>query len=423
MKKLYYIGFSIPVLVIFNLLFNIYNISINKPKNSKLLVKESNLIKSNNETVNCTNNYSIEELSSKYMNGVVEINTMNSSGTGFVVKHDLNRTLIITNSHVVKRNNNVLIKWSDDTTNIARLVFDGSGSSRFNDLALLEIDQLKGVVLNLRKNNTFIGRDVVAIGSPKGIGFTLTKGIISAIRNEGKIVQTDAAINPGNSGGPLIEKSGCVAGINTFIMKDTEGLNFAISSILVYKFLNEYLSNPKNKSFHISSKKTGNNIIYPLKSTTNNKTNNVKKNITIAPLSEKSNRCPNILYTVNNFKSHIKLWDKLNLKYNKVSSISDAYEVIKITCSMLSGKWKNDNYLAYYKRAMARAYLKHYVQSINDLDKGIEFAPNNKKGLGYNNRGILKININNVIDGCIDFKKATSLGYEIDESIYIKYCM
>ena len=59
-----------------------------------------------------------------------------------------------------------------------------------------------------------IGQEVIAIGSPLGLQNTVTRGIVSALRQVGAVVlvQTDAAINPGNSGGPLLDRSGRVRG-------------------------------------------------------------------------------------------------------------------------------------------------------------------------------------------------------------------
>ena len=64
-----------------------------------------------------------------------------------------------------------------------------------------------------------IGTEVIAIGSPLTLDFTISKGIVSVKRAFGNVVyiQTDAAINAGNSGGPLISlDDGKVAGIVTF---------------------------------------------------------------------------------------------------------------------------------------------------------------------------------------------------------------
>jgi serine protease Do len=74
------------------------------------------------------------------------------------------------------------------------------------------------------------GATLYTIGSPSGLKYTVTSGIFSGYRDEGdtRILQTDAPINPGNSGGPLVTKDGNVVGINTAIMRGTEGIGFAI---------------------------------------------------------------------------------------------------------------------------------------------------------------------------------------------------
>ncbi len=75
-----------------------------------------------------------------------------------------------------------------------------------------------------------VGTKVFAIGNPSGLSHTVTSGILSGYREEGesRFIQTDAAINPGNSGGPLLNEAGSVLGINTKILRGTEGIGFAI---------------------------------------------------------------------------------------------------------------------------------------------------------------------------------------------------
>ena len=89
------------------------------------------------------------------------------------------------------------------------------------------------------QGSTFIGSDVIAIGSPEGLDFSITKGIVSSLRENNKIVQTDTALNPGNSGGPLVNTNGCVVGMNTSGLENSEGLNFAISSETISRFINK----------------------------------------------------------------------------------------------------------------------------------------------------------------------------------------
>ena len=77
------------------------------------------------------------------------------------------------------------------------------------------------------------GQEVIALGTPLGLQNTVTRGIVSAVREVGglTLVQTDAAINPGNSGGPLLDRSGEVIGITTMGMRssDAQGLSFAVA--------------------------------------------------------------------------------------------------------------------------------------------------------------------------------------------------
>lgn len=75
------------------------------------------------------------------------------------------------------------------------------------------------------------GDKVFTVGNPSGFRHTVTAGIVSGYRQyrSGTVIQTDAPINPGNSGGPLIDHQGRVVGVNTMILKDTQGIGFAIA--------------------------------------------------------------------------------------------------------------------------------------------------------------------------------------------------
>ena len=180
---------------------------------------------------------------------VVIIQASNGTGSGFVIGQNNNQTYIMTNKHVVDFDKRVYIIWPDGSRNNGDVVASprnsnlwkrGNASDFINDLALIRINGVKGNALPIKNKNEIIGENVIAIGNPSFYDFTVTRGIVSGIREKGKLIQTDATINSGNSGGPLINSSGCVVGVISFITPDNVGLNFAVSSTRILKFLNNF---------------------------------------------------------------------------------------------------------------------------------------------------------------------------------------
>lgn len=99
------------------------------------------------------------------------------------------------------------------------------------DLALLSVNEINCPCLQPDISPAFEqGENVYTIGSPVGLKHTVTSGIVSGLRryNGDVYIQTDAPINPGNSGGPLIDTNGKIIGVNTLIVKNTEGIGFSI---------------------------------------------------------------------------------------------------------------------------------------------------------------------------------------------------
>jgi len=170
-----------------------------------------------------------------------------SFGSGILI--DKTNGIIITNAHVSSYSpsiNRVNFKYSDPMQS-KQIYIDPE-----IDLAFLQVDPKfipkEAIEAKLQcKNDYKQGQNVVAFGHPNGKDFTITRGIISAIRYETDFfesIQTDAAINGGNSGGALIDiSSGLVVGINSFGATDAEGLNFALPSYTACKVLELY----KNK--------------------------------------------------------------------------------------------------------------------------------------------------------------------------------
>ena len=161
----------------------------------------------------------IAQLVKNVQGGVVQILTITSSGSGFIIDTD---GRVVTNQHVVSGNQSVTVRMHDGTEHPASVL----GVDPVADLAVVDIAPeitLTPVPLG-DSSRVQVGEEVIAIGYPLGFQLgqsqTVTQGIISARRPnlEGTGVehfQTDAAINPGNSGGPLFNRTGQVIGVNT----------------------------------------------------------------------------------------------------------------------------------------------------------------------------------------------------------------
>ena len=135
---------------------------------------------------------------------------VSASGSGVIV--DARRGFVLTNNHVVAEAEAIEVTTKDNQRFKARLVGRDPGT----DVAVLQIQAqgLQAVPLG-DSDRLQVGDYVVAIGSPFGLGQTVTSGIVSALgrgglRVEGyeDFIQTDASINPGNSGGALVDLRG-----------------------------------------------------------------------------------------------------------------------------------------------------------------------------------------------------------------------
>ena len=210
----------------------------NKRQISDLPVKPYSQDFSDSMAPECSNRkYSTEELFQNSKNSIAVVYTDSGVGSAFVVAQQSNATFLITNAHVIQDSNTVSLKWVNGSKSQANTVIVGDSQSPTEDLALLEVYGSKGRVLDIMKANVKTGADIYALGAPLGLEFTITRGIVSAQRDGGRLIQIDAPINPGNSGGPILNTSGCVVGVSTFIRKDSEGLGFGISSNQLLAFL------------------------------------------------------------------------------------------------------------------------------------------------------------------------------------------
>jgi len=168
-------------------------------------------------------------------------------GSGFIIDKEGH---ILTNYHVIADARQIEVTLHNRKKYGATIV----GVDRAHDLAVVQIKapELTPMVLG-DSSKLQVGQKVYAIGNPFGLSGTLTRGIVSSIRQVQEpdgmkiedAIQTDASINPGNSGGPLLNMHGEVIGINTMIASNvgqSAGIGFAIPINTAKAVINDLLT-------------------------------------------------------------------------------------------------------------------------------------------------------------------------------------
>ena len=163
-------------------------------------------------------------------------------GSGVIFSTD---GAILTNNHVIDEARAITVRLRDGRMFQARLV----GRDPSTDLAVLRIEARDLPSANFADSDAArVGSWVVAIGSPFGLGNTVTTGVLSAKARGGvginaveDYLQTDASINPGNSGGPLVDLEGRVLGINTMIVSRGQGIGLAVPARMARRVADQLL--------------------------------------------------------------------------------------------------------------------------------------------------------------------------------------
>jgi Do/DeqQ family serine protease len=168
-------------------------------------------------------------------------------GSGVIIDK---RGLVLTNFHVVKGADEILIRLSDKREYRGQIL----GTDPKTDLAVVKFQPDHEVtVASLGNSDALrVGEWAIAIGNPFGLDQTVTVGVISAtgrsdvgIATYENFIQTDASINPGNSGGPLVNLKGQVVGVNTAIVAAGQGIGFAIPINMVKRVVDQLVDKGK----------------------------------------------------------------------------------------------------------------------------------------------------------------------------------
>lgn len=182
-------------------------------------------------TVNVTN----IKMARNFYYGEVEV--PQGAGSGWVWDE---KGHIVTNYHVVENGNTFVVTFYNDPKQYKAKVV---GTAPEKDIAVLKLETLPAKLTPITLGHSKelqVGQSSFAIGSPFGLDYTLTTGVISALGRKidgiggvkiSDMIQTDAAINMGNSGGPLLDSSASLIGMNTVIFStsgSSAGLGFAV---------------------------------------------------------------------------------------------------------------------------------------------------------------------------------------------------
>ena len=168
-------------------------------------------------------------------------------GSGVIIDK---RGLVLTNFHVVKGADEILIRLSDKREYRGQIL----GTDPKTDLALVKFQPDHELTVASMGNSDAlrVGEWAIAIGNPFGLDQTVTVGVISAtgrsdvgIATYENFIQTDASINPGNSGGPLVNLKGQVIGVNTAIVAAGQGIGFAIPINMVKRVVDQLVDKGK----------------------------------------------------------------------------------------------------------------------------------------------------------------------------------
>ena len=192
--------------------------------------------KANNEsgeTNSADGENSAESVFENAWRSVVVVVAGGKQGGGAVI-NEPNR--VATNCHVVDESPNDIRVYKGENRRAVRDAPHSAeivSSDRERDVCILSVSGLWGIPAKIRSAAELeIGEAVYAVGTPKGLDFSISNGIVSQLREEvgetAPLIQTDAAISPGSSGGGLFDSEGRLVGLTTWKIREGENLNFAI---------------------------------------------------------------------------------------------------------------------------------------------------------------------------------------------------
>lgn len=168
---------------------------------------------------------------------VLLVRTTDGLGAGIVVTAEGH---LVTNAHVVGGAASVGVETHAGGRHMARVL----AVDAVEDLALLQLVPDGTTWKPIATHGAelpVVGSEVFLIGHPLGLGWSVTRGVVSGLRPEGPqpMIQTDAAISPGNSGGPMLDADGHLIGVVTskIVAVGSDNVAFARPAAALLAFL------------------------------------------------------------------------------------------------------------------------------------------------------------------------------------------
>ena len=209
----------------------------------------------------------ISQIAERILPAIVVVNTATGNGSGVIVDDS---GVIATNYHVIEDSSNVSIELQNGDV--------------YQDIGVISIDEIKDIALLKiggfdlptakfgNSNSVVIGEDVLVMGAPRGLEQTVSRGIVSAIRDSGegyRLIQTDAAISPGSSGGGMFNLEGELVGLTVSYLEDAQNINFVIpinyvrgmfSTTASYSLAELAINNTPQRNGRISNSSVANSL-------------------------------------------------------------------------------------------------------------------------------------------------------------------
>jgi len=193
---------------------------------------------------------------------VVAIYTFNNQGqslmqgSGFFIG---THGEVISNWHVIEGANSAVVKTFDGSSYLVKQILGGNKES---DLVFLSVDTRNNPIqtLPIADSTPEIGERVLVVGNPLSLEFSVSDGIVAAIRDipeypSGKVIQITAPVSPGSSGSPVINMRGEAIAVAFYVYFKGENLNFAIPGQRV----KDIVTNPNQSPISLSEL-SGNNF-------------------------------------------------------------------------------------------------------------------------------------------------------------------